>query len=134
MAQTTIVQLLDDIDGKLADETVTFSLDGVSYEIDLSAKNADKLRKSFTPYVEKARKASTRQARRSVRGTRTRTTHSRERSADIRAWAKRHGIAVNDRGRIPAQVVEAFERNEPGRAKSPAPKIPQTKFRAAGGS
>src|SRR4051812_39977646 len=108
MAQRTVVELLDDIDGKPAEETVTFSLDGVTYEIDLSADNADKLRRSFTPYVEKARKASTRQTGRPGRATTGRTAHTRERSADIRNWAKQHGISVNDRGRISAQVVEAY--------------------------
>jgi hypothetical protein len=109
MVQRTIVQLLDDIDGKRADETVTFSLDGVTYEIDLSTKNANKLRKIFKPYVEKARKVGARRAGRSVRRTGARTTHNRERAADIRAWAKQHGIPVNDRGRIPAQIVQAYE-------------------------
>jgi hypothetical protein len=128
MAQRTVVELLDDIDGKAADETVTFALDGVTYEIDLSAKNAGKLRNNFTPFVEKARKAGGRQAGRSGRGTGARTTHTRERSADIRAWAKQHGITVNDRGRIPAQVVEAYEANDPSRAKDSGKAVPQTKF------
>src|SRR4051794_32288373 len=101
MALKTIVQLLDDIDGKPADETVAFSLDGVSYEIDLNAKNADRLRKAFTPYVEKGRKAGVRKVGRGRAGART--AHTRERAADIRAWAKQHGITVNDRGRIPTQ-------------------------------
>jgi NADPH-dependent glutamate synthase beta subunit-like oxidoreductase len=130
MAQRTIVQLVDDIDGKPADETVTFSLDGITYEIDLSTQNADKLRASFTPYVEKARKAGTRRAARPVRDTGARTTDNPERSAEIRAWAQQQGITVNDRGRIPAQVLEAHELNKPDRAKSPAPKIPQTTFQA----
>jgi hypothetical protein len=130
MAQTTIVQLIDDIDGKLADETVTFSLDGVTYEIDLSTKNAGKLRKAFTPYVEKARKAGARRAGRSIRRTGARTTHNRERAADIRAWARQHGITVNDRGRIPAQIIQAYESNDPSGAKGPAPKIPQPRFQA----
>jgi hypothetical protein len=134
MAQRTIVQLVDDIDGKPADETVTFSLDGITYEIDLSTKNADKLRASFAPYVEKARKAGTHRAARSVRGNGARTTDNAERSAEIRAWAKQRGISVNDRGRIPAQVVEAYELNKPGRANGPAPKIPQTMFQAPSGS
>ncbi|GAA2070622.1 histone-like nucleoid-structuring protein Lsr2 [Actinomadura alba] len=131
MAQRTVVELLDDIDGKAADETVTFSIDGVTYEIDLSAKNADKLRNNFTPFVEKARKAGGRQVGRSGRGTTTRTTHTRERSADIRAWAKQHGITVNDRGRIPAQVVAAYEANDPSKAKDGGKKVPQTRFQGA---
>ncbi len=130
MAQETIVRLLDDIDGKPADETVSFSIDGVTYEIDLRTRNADKLRKVFAPYVEKARKAG---ARRSARGgTRSRTVHNRERAADIRGWAKENGITINDRGRIPAEIVHAYESKDPGRAKNAGGKVPQTKFQSAG--
>jgi hypothetical protein len=131
MARRTVVELLDDIDGDSADETVTFSLDGVTYEIDLSTKNADKLRSSFTPYVEKARKAVVRQPGRTGRATGTRTVHTRERSAEIRNWAKQHGIAVNDRGRISAQVVEAYEANDPSLAKDSDKKVPQATFQEA---
>src|SRR5262245_34873207 len=129
MAQETIVRLLDDIDGRPADETVTFALDGVAYEIDLRTKNADKLRKVFAPYVEKGRKGGTRRVGRPV--TRGRTAHNRERAADIRGWAKQHGITINDRGRIPAEIVHAYEAKDPSRAKNPSAKVPQTKFQAA---
>jgi hypothetical protein len=131
MAQETIVRLLDDIDGKPADETVSFSLDGVPYEIDLRSKNADKLRKVFAPYVEKARKGGPRRAGRGGRGG-GRTAHNRERAADIRGWAKENGITINDRGRIPAEIVQAYEAKDPGRAKNPGGKVPQPKFQAAG--
>src|SRR3954447_9603845 len=120
MAQETIVRLLDDIDGKPADETVTFSLDGIAYEIDLKSKNADKLRKVFAPYVDKARKGGVRRAGRPV--SRGRTVHNRERAADIRGWAKQHGITINDRGRIPAEIVQAYESKDPSRAKNPSGK------------
>lgn len=129
MAQETIVRLLDDIDGKPADETVVFALDGVNYEIDLRSKNADKLRKLFAPYVERARKPG---GRRAGRG-RGRMAHNRERAADIRGWAKEHGITINDRGRIPAEIVQAYETKDPGLAKKDTgTKVPQTKFQAAG--
>jgi nucleoid-associated protein Lsr2 len=127
MAQRTVVELIDDIDGKLADETVSFSIDGVTYEIDLSKANASKLRTSVSQYVEKARKAGAKPGRKAAA---TRTVNSRERSSDIRTWAKQHGITVNDRGRIPAQVIAAYEANDPGKAKEPAPRIPQTTFKA----
>ncbi|MBO2451521.1 Lsr2 family protein [Actinomadura barringtoniae] len=103
MAQKVQVLLVDDLDGGEADETVAFSLDGASYEIDLSSANAKKLRDSLQPFVEKSRKAGT------VRRRRPRGASSRERSADIRAWAKQRGIKVNERGRIPQQVVEQYE-------------------------
>jgi Lsr2 len=133
MAQKTIVQLIDDIDGKSADETVNFSLDGITYEIDLSTRNASKLRKIFTPYIDKARRPRARRAGGAGRRGGGRTVHSRERAADIRAWAREHGITVNDRGRIPAPVVEAYESKDPGRAKNPGPKVPQTRFQSASG-
>jgi len=58
MAQKVIVSLVDDLDGKKADETVDFTLDGTSYQIDLSSKNATKLRGAFTSYIEAARRPS----------------------------------------------------------------------------
>jgi hypothetical protein len=103
MAQKVQVLLVDDLDGGEADETVSFSLDGATYEIDLSGSNAKRLRDSLQPFVEHARKAG------AGRRRRTRGASSRERSADIRAWAKARGIKVNERGRIPATVVEQYE-------------------------
>jgi len=58
MAQRTIVSLIDDLDGGSAIETITFGLDGMSYEIDLSAKNASKMRKVLAPYVDSGRRLS----------------------------------------------------------------------------
>jgi Lsr2 len=104
MAEQIIKRLVDDLDGGEAEETVPFSVDGVSYEIDLSDSNAQKLRDSLSPFVEHARRASAGKRRR------TRVASSRERSADIRAWAKAHGKNVSARGRIPANIVEEYER------------------------
>ncbi|GLZ06062.1 Lsr2 family protein [Actinomadura sp. NBRC 104412] len=104
MAQQVQVLLVDDLDGGVAEETVTFGIDGRNYEIDLSAKNAEELRKALAVYQQKARKA-----RPAGRKTATRAAGTRERSADIRAWAKSMGIPVNDRGRIPANVLEKYE-------------------------
>jgi Lsr2 len=102
MAQKITVALEDDLDGGPADETVRFGLASTCYEIDLSAKNATAFRKQLAPFIKHARSAAQGQRR---RGGRT----SRERSADIRAWAKEAGITVSDRGRIPASVVEQYE-------------------------
>ena len=108
MAQKVQVFLIDDIDGGEAEETVTFGLDGSTYEIDLSADNAAKLREALTPFVEGARKAPAKQGRGgSRRGSRN--APSRERSAEIRAWAKAAGKPVNERGRIPAAIVAEYE-------------------------
>jgi Lsr2 len=104
MAQRVTVELEDDIDGGPANQTLRFGFDGAEYEIDLSAKNAATFRRQIAPYIEHARKAGGRPRRRAAR-----TSSSRERSGDIRAWAKDHGIAVSERGRIPASVIEQYE-------------------------
>jgi sRNA-binding protein len=104
MAQKVQVLLVDDLDGTEATETVTFGLDGVSYEIDLSSGNAGKLRKELDQYVEHARKASAQGRRR-----RARSGAGREQSARIREWAKSRGFKVNERGRIPANIVAEYE-------------------------
>jgi Lsr2 len=104
MAQKITVALEDDLDGGRADETMRFGLGGAEYEIDLSKKNATAFRKQFSPFIEHARKAG-----RGPRRRPGRIASSRERSGGIRAWAKAQGIAVSDRGRIPASVVEQYE-------------------------
>jgi len=104
MAQRVTVALEDDLDGGPADETVRFAFGAADYEIDLSKKNAAAFRKKLAPFVEHARKAGRAQPRRA-----SRTAASRQRSGDIRAWAKDHGIAVSPRGRIPASVVEQYQ-------------------------
>jgi hypothetical protein len=73
---------------------------------DLSTGNANKLRKELEPYVEHARKAT---GAATARRRRTRTGPGRERSAQIRAWAKQRGYKVNERGRIPANIVAEYE-------------------------
>jgi len=104
MAQRVNVELEDDLDGGPADETLRFGIGGSEYEIDLSKKNASKFRRQIAPYIERARKAGRGQRRRPAH-----TASSRERSGDIRAWAKDHGIAVSERGRIPASVVQQYQ-------------------------
>jgi hypothetical protein len=94
------VTLVDDLDGGPADQTVRFGLDGAEYEIDLSARNATAFREQLAPFTERARKASR------APGSRPgRSASARERSSGIRAWARGQGIAVSDRGRIPASVI-----------------------------
>lgn len=128
MARKTVVTLTDDIDGKPADATITFGLDGVSYEIDLRETNANKLRKALEPYLSAARKAGpllsgTRKAGRAARMS---STSDRERSSEIRAWAKRNDLPVSERGRIAANIVEAFEAKDPGKVSGKV--IPQSTF------
>jgi hypothetical protein len=111
VAQKVQVMLIDDLDGGEADETVTFGLDGSTYEIDLSRKNADKLRKAITKYVEAARKAPASRVggRGRPKGPGVSRTSDKERSQAIRSWAKQAGKPVNERGRIPASIVAEYE-------------------------
>ena len=101
MAQRVQVILIDDIDGSEADETVTFSLDGANYEIDVTSRRAAELREGLAPWIASARRANARPSRAARRG-----------SGDvqlIRAWARSHGHAVNERGRISAELRAAYE-------------------------
>jgi hypothetical protein len=81
-------------------------LDGKNYEIDLSSDNAEKLRKALTDFVTAARRPGGRR-RVSAAGARRPST-DREQNQEIREWARKSGMKVNDRGRIPTEVVEAF--------------------------
>jgi hypothetical protein len=105
MAQRVEVVLVDDVDGGPADETVAFALDGVTYEIDLNATNAAALREALALYVGHARKAGRKAPARSS----SRRSAAGSQTAAIRAWAKEQGLPVNERGRIPASIVEQYE-------------------------
>ena len=94
--------------GTTSEHTVRFAFDGTGYEIDLNAKNAAAFGKQLAPYLEHARKAWRAQPRRPGRT-------GRQRSGDIRAWAKEHGLAVSARGRIPASVLEQYHAASGGR-------------------
>ncbi|MGW5518876.1 histone-like nucleoid-structuring protein Lsr2 [Nocardia africana] len=109
MAKKVIVELIDDFDGKSkAEETVSFSLDGVEYEIDLSTKNASKLRAAFEKWTGSARKVG--RAPRGKAKTGARTAADKQQTAAIREWAKTNGYNVSSRGRIQAQVIEAYNK------------------------
>jgi Lsr2 len=110
MAQRVSVALEDDLDGGPADETVRFGIGTAEYEIELSDKNAARLRARLAPFVEHARRVGRGQPRRGAR-----TTVSRQHSAGIRAWAVGQGITVSERGRIPASVVAQYEAASGGR-------------------
>ncbi|MCX4827716.1 MULTISPECIES: Lsr2 family protein [Streptomyces] len=108
MAQKVQVLLVDDLDGGEADETVTFALDGKSYEIDLTTANADKLRGLLEPYLKGGRRTG---GRSSGRGkARATSGGGNQDTAQIRAWAKENGYEVNDRGRVPQSIREAYEK------------------------
>lgn len=111
MAQRVRIELTDDLlnDGTTADETVTFSLDGVSYEVDLSTANAAKLREDLAAWVGVARRVSG-QRRQAGRPAAKRGTRSGAGSAnEIRAWARENGFEVSDRGRVRDEVRAAYE-------------------------
>jgi hypothetical protein len=111
MARKLVVDLVDDIDGGKADETLKFGLDGMLYEIDLSAKRAEQLRSALAKYVSHARRQGRGQVVPSgrARGTSPART-DREQNQAIREWAKAKGLDVSDRGRIPTNVVEQFHK------------------------
>jgi hypothetical protein len=106
MAQRVNIVLVDDIDGGDADETVTFGLDGTTYEIDLSGKNAAKLRDAVAPYVGHARKVG---ARRAGGGRRAAASGNGPSAREIREWARGNGWNLSERGRVAAEVRQAYE-------------------------
>ncbi|GAA2435969.1 Lsr2 family protein [Streptomyces sp. NPDC059118] len=108
MAQKVQVLLVDDLDGGEADETVTFALDGKTYEIDLTTSNADKLRGLLEPYTKGGRRTGGRAA--GGRGKGRAVTGGNKDTAEIRKWARENGHNVNDRGRVPAEIREAYEK------------------------
>jgi hypothetical protein len=111
VAQKVQVLLVDDLDGGEADETVTFALDGVTYEIDLTTANADKLRGLLTPYLDSGRRTGGRAGRgRAPKGAVRAGSPAGQDTAKTRAWAKEKGYVVNDRGRVPATIREAYEK------------------------
>ena len=111
MAKQVITLLTDDLDGGEADRTVEFGLDGVNYTIDLSEKNAGKLRKALDPYLNGATRVgrSGGEARSARRGAAPSTGRaSRDENQKIREWASKNGYEVSERGRIPSSIVEAY--------------------------
>jgi len=109
MAQKVQTLLIDDLDGGEADATVRFGLDGAEYEIDLSAKNADALRKALARYVEAGRRSPGSAVRRPGRSGRKPASANGADSTAVREWAKSQGLEVKDRGRVPAELVVKFK-------------------------
>lgn len=111
MAQNTIIKLIDDIDGKDADETVVFTFDGVEYQIDLSEKNADKLRTAIEPFVNAAQRIGGRKTRGAGKVTAINGGGRTKLNRDaIRRFADSQGYpSLSDRGRIPQAIMDAYE-------------------------
>lgn len=112
MAQKVQVILVDDVDGGDAEETVSFALDGVSYEIDVSAENAEALREAIAPWIGHARRVGGRStARRAAASPKARSNGAAARAdlSDVRAWARDAGYQVSDRGRVSSEIMAAYE-------------------------
>ncbi|AYF26959.1 MULTISPECIES: histone-like nucleoid-structuring protein Lsr2 [Micromonospora] len=110
MAKQIVHKLVDDLEGGDADEAVKFGLDGVQYEIDLTAANAQKLRDIFAPYIAhgaKVGRGGVVVGGQAARG-RSGATAGREQNMAIRAWAKKAGRDISDRGRIPQEIVDEY--------------------------
>lgn len=110
MAQRTRIELVDDLDGTVFEpgegETITFSLSGVTYEIDLSRSNAEALRSALQPYITVGRRTG------GGRGRRGAGTGAGTRGYDpkaVRKWAESNGVDVPARGRIPADILERYK-------------------------
>lgn len=126
MAQKVVVSLVDDLDASEADETVEFGIDGSTYEIDLSETNASRLRDVLADYVAHARRSGGRRRSASAPTSSTSSTSSRrgsgggggggraavdrEQNQAIREWARKQGMTVSERGRIPSEVSEAYHK------------------------
>jgi hypothetical protein len=123
MAQKVQVILVDDVDGGEAAETVSFALDGVSYEIDVSEENAEALREALAPWVGHARRVGGRSGGGRARSTSSGGGSSRSRGSssggggggrhdlsDVRSWARENGYQVSDRGRVSSEVITAYEK------------------------
>lgn len=108
MAQKTVVVLEDDIDGGEAVETISFSLDGTAYAIDVNKANASALRAAFAPWMAVARRVG-RAPRNGPAGRRSRPRSGAGDPGTVRAWGKSHGFQVSGRGRISAELQNAYD-------------------------
>jgi hypothetical protein len=106
MAQKIVTVYTDDLTGKESEEvqTHTFSLDGVNYEIDLVSDNYDKLFEALAPFISSGRKV----ARVKGGGRSRRQTPDGPSAEELRAWARENNYPVNERGRVPANIREAY--------------------------
>lgn len=105
MAKKVQVILVDDLDGSSpADETVEFALDGVTYQIDLTSANAQRLRDDLAPWVGHADRTGGRKSTRKAVGK------ARRDNSEVREWARQNGYEVSDRGRISSEIQEAYDK------------------------
>jgi hypothetical protein len=112
VAQKTVVELVDDLDGGEANETVAFALDGVEFQIDLSAENANRLRETLAEYVGHARRIGGR--KQSKTGAASHAGNGNPDSQAIREWARSQGESVAERGRLSHDLVVRFQEAHAG--------------------
>jgi len=104
--QKKVVVLVDDRDGSVAKQTISFAFKGVSYEIDLSDQNAEQFERDIEPWISAARRVGGRlNSRRAVP-----CGDAEAKSVRVRRWAREKGIELSDRGRIPSAIIEQFEK------------------------
>lgn len=109
MATQVTTTTIDDLDGiSVADQTVEFTLDGDSFEIDLTDRNAAKLRDILGPFVKQARRVGNPPKPGKPHTKRLHPDVAR----DVRVWVREHGGTVADRGRISPAYVEAYFDND----------------------
>lgn len=108
MAQRTIVEFIDDLDGGTAEGTVTFALEGVEYEIDLSAEHQEELRTILAPWIEAGRRVGGRRTRSNGSST-PQSGQRRELLEAMRTWGRANGYKVSNRGRVSRELQEAYE-------------------------
>lgn len=112
MAKRVITKLVDDLDGSYLEdgegETVSFSLDGQSYEIDLKAENAERLREALSRYINHGRRVSSTRTGTTRKASGSGTGMSKEQLSEAREWLRANGHKVSDRGRIRADLLELF--------------------------
>jgi hypothetical protein len=125
MAQKTIVTLVDDLTGEEAENisTVEFTLDGMTYELDLTDENRAKLRDAISPYANAGRKIGGRRRSgprpgQAAKSTGSAAGYNRETLKTIREWAKKNGHSVSDRGRLSTEVLQAWQTTQAGMPKA----------------
>jgi hypothetical protein len=112
VAQKTVLELVDDLDGGPADESVAFALDGADFVIDLSAANAARLRNTLAEYVGHARRTGGRKSRATPttgNGTAASAGNGKPDTQAVREWARSQGETIADRGRVPQSIVMRFQ-------------------------
>jgi Lsr2 len=108
MAKETLTRLIDDLDKGKADETIRFGLDSVEYEIDLSEKNAAKLRRTLEPYVAAGHRLGRSTAARGRSRRPAAQPNDRAQNKAIREWARSKKKQISNRGRIPEEIIAEY--------------------------